>query len=124
MKGARGWTLHMIAGLAILFLLGLHMLTMHLGDIIRVMNPYQGEPIDWVNVAYRMKKIAMVFIYIGLLGTALYHGLFGLKNILLELPMSRTTEKVMAGIMWLVGIVMFCIGTYAAVAAYVLGKSV
>jgi len=71
------WTWHVIAGLIILVLLGLHMGIMHLSGVLHfdAMNPAGDSPLDWANVAYRAKMIFFTLSYIVLLGAGLFHGL-------------------------------------------------
>ncbi len=71
MKDSKLWTLHLFDGIVIIFLLGLHMLIMHLDDIIGILNPAGGSAIEWKNVYERAKMVSFVFIYIILLGAAL-----------------------------------------------------
>ena len=47
------WTWHMAAGLVILVFLGLHMVIMHLDDLVGIFNPAGGHAIGWDNVAAR-----------------------------------------------------------------------
>ncbi len=50
------WTWHIISGLVILILLGLHMGIMHLDYVLGIFNPAGGHPIDWANVVARGKS--------------------------------------------------------------------
>src|SRR3990172_5133388 len=90
------WTWHLGAGLVILVLLGLHMAIMHLDATLGLFGTGEAEPVDWESVASRMQDLFFTVTYVLLLGAALYHGLYGLRNILLEL---------------------FAFGTWAALAA-------
>jgi succinate dehydrogenase/fumarate reductase cytochrome b subunit len=110
MKETKYWTWHMLAGVIILFLLGLHMITMHLNTILGLFNPFGGEAIEWANVAARGKLV----IY-ALLGIALYHGLYGFRTILFELGLRRGTQRFINVLFVIVGICFFVIGTWAAI---------
>jgi len=55
--------------------------------------------------------------YVFLLGAGLFHGLYGLRNILLELNPSAAVRKMTGGVLVLAGVVLFVLGTWAAVAA-------
>jgi len=70
---AKYWTWHMAAGVVILFLLGLHMLIMHVGGIAHLFAPYAGEATAKVNILFRDGKLFFTVTYILLLGIALYH---------------------------------------------------
>ena len=119
-KDTKLWSWHVLAGLIILILLGLHMLTMHLNELlpIALLNPGNvADPIDWANVAVRAQQISMVVIYILLLGIALFHGLYGLHTILMELNPSQGVRGLISGVIVFIGVVLFIVGTWAAVAA-------
>ncbi len=112
------WSWHMIAAVVIILLLGMHMTVMHLDDIIGVGNPAGGKAIDWSNVSARMKSGALAVGYIVLLAAALFHGLYGLRNILFELVSADTSRQRIDIVLSALGLVLFAIGTWAAIASY------
>ncbi|KPL07833.1 hypothetical protein AMJ85_09330 [candidate division BRC1 bacterium SM23_51] len=120
MKETKYWTWHIIAGVVILVLLALHMLIMHLDDILGMFNPAGGEAIAWSNVLARSRTGFFVVTYILLLGAALYHGLYGLRTILFELSLKPPLQKAVNVVFWIGGIGLFVLGTYAAIAAKLL----
>lgn len=120
MKDTKLWTLHLFAGIIIIFLLGLHMLIMHLDDILSVFNPAGGEGIAWENVLARMKMFGFVIVYILLLGFGLYHGFYGLNKIIGETNVKDKTRKFWSFVLTLFGFLLFIFGTYSAIAAKVL----
>jgi succinate dehydrogenase hydrophobic anchor subunit len=79
------WTWHIGAGLVILVLLGLHMVIMHLDTTLGIFGTEGAEPVEWESVAVRAQSVFFTVTYVILLGAALYHGFYGLRNILLEL---------------------------------------
>ena len=108
------WTWHIGAGLVILVFLGLHMTIMHMDSTIRIFNPEPGAPEDWANVAARAKTLFFTVSYVVLLGAALYHGLYGFRNILLELnPGAGLRRAINAGLS-LVGLALFAFGAWVA----------
>jgi succinate dehydrogenase/fumarate reductase cytochrome b subunit len=111
------WTWHLFAGVVILVFLGLHMTIMHLDGTIRIFNPDPGEPIDWANVAARMQSLFFAVTYVVLLGAALYHGLYGLRNILLELNPGAGLRRVINAGLSLAGLALFVFGAWVAMAA-------
>ena len=114
MRDQKLWTWHLAAGVIILFLLGLHMAIMHLDALLGIFNPAGGHPIDWANVVARGQSLAFTTIYILLLGTALFHGLYGLRNILFELDPAPPLKKALSWVLILVGVGLFIFGTWAA----------
>jgi succinate dehydrogenase / fumarate reductase membrane anchor subunit len=114
MRDQKLWTWHLAAGVIILFLLGLHMAIMHLDALLGIFNPAGGHPIDWANVVARGQSLAFTAVYILLLGTALFHGLYGLRNILFELDPAPPLKKALSWVLILVGVGLFIFGTWAA----------
>ena len=114
MRDQKLWTWHLAAGVIILFLLGLHMAIMHLDALLGVFNPAGGHPIDWANVVARGQSLAFTLTYILLLGAALFHGLYGLRNILFELNPAPPLKKALSWVLVLVGVGLFIFGTWAA----------
>lgn len=117
MRETKLWTWHIITAAIILVLLGMHMFIMHLDLIIGYMNPEGGRAIEWANVLARMKMTAFTVTYVILLGAALYHGLYGLRTILFELNPAKMLQTLITVVFTLTGLVLFVIGTYAAIAS-------
>lgn len=111
------WTLHLGAGTVILILLGLHMAIMHLGLTGGGLGVTGDKPIDWASVAQRAGSVFFTVTYVLLLGAALYHGFYGLRNILLELDPGATLRRAIDVGLSLVGLALFVFGTWAALAA-------
>lgn len=124
MRDQRLWTWHIGAGAVILVLLGLHMTIMHLDAIVRISNPEPGEPVDWANVVARGKSVAFLVSYVLLLGAALFHGFYGLRNILFELDPGAGTKKALNGLFIVAGLALFAFGTWAAWAGFNLARGV
>ena len=116
MKETAYWTWFIIAALVILVIAGLHMVVMHL-PMLGVFNPEGGAVTDWGNVAFRSQNQFLAFTYIILLGAVLYHGFYGLRVIVFELGPKKSFQDGFTVILWIVGLILFGIGTYAAVAA-------
>ena len=116
------WTWHLVAGVVILLLLGLHMTIMHLDEIVRVFSPSPGEPIAWANVMARGKSVFFLMNYVLLLGAALFHGLYGLRNILFELNPALGLKKALNGLFLAAGLALFAFGTWAAWAGFTVAR--
>jgi succinate dehydrogenase / fumarate reductase membrane anchor subunit len=111
------WTWHIGAGLVILVLLGLHMAIMHLDATLGIFGVEGAEPVEWESVVARAQSVFFTVTYVLLLGAALYHGLYGLRNILLELNPGAGLRRVINVGLSLVGGALFVFGTWAALAA-------
>jgi succinate dehydrogenase hydrophobic anchor subunit len=123
MRDQRWWTWHIASGIVILIFLGLHMTIMHLEAIVGIFNPAGGHPIDWANVVARAKSAFFMVTYVVLLGSALFHGLYGLRNILFELNPAASVKKVVGLLLLIGGIGLFGVGTWAAWASFQLARS-
>lgn len=108
------WTWHIGAGVVILVLLGLHMAIMHLNQTLGISG---AEPVEWESVAARAGSAFFTVTYVVLLGAALYHGLYGFRNILLELNPGPGIRRVVNVGLTVVGLGLFAFGTWAALAA-------
>lgn len=119
MRETKYWTWHMAAGVVIFFLLGLHMLIMHLGGITHLFVQYPNqEVISRMNSLARDRDLFFTTTYILLLGVGLYHGLYGLRTILFELTLKPAAEKAISGILLVLGLGLFGLGTWAAIVAH------
>ena len=118
MRETKYWTWHMAAGVVILFLLGLHMLVMHVGGITQLFAPHGGEAISKENSLFRDGKLFFTVTYILLLGTALYHGLYGFRTILFELTLRPAVEKAVTLVLVILGLGLFGLGAWAAITAH------
>ena len=125
MRDQKLWSWHVAAGIVILVLLGLHMAIMHLDAILKftTLNPAGGEPIDWANVVARGKMVFFPVTYVLLLGAALFHGLYGLRNILFELNPKAGLKSAIAAVLIVAGLGLFVLGTWSAVASFTLARS-
>ncbi len=125
MRDQKLWTWHLGAGVVILVLLGLHMVVMHLDAVVHfaAYNPAGGLPVDWANVAARAKSAFFAVTYVVLLGAALFHGLYGLRNIVFELNPARGLKTAISAILLIGGIGLFVLGTWAAFASLALARA-
>ncbi len=118
MNGTKYWTWHMAAGVVILFVLGLHMLIMHMGGVTHLFAPYGDDADALKNSLFRDGQLFFTVTYILLLGVALYHGLYGLGTMLFELTLKPAVEGAITVVLVLVGLGLFALGTWAAVVAH------
>ena len=93
MRESTLWILHIFAGIFILVLLSLHMGIMHLDTILSAIGLGGHHPVESASVFARSQQGFFMVTYIILLGTALYHGFYGFRNILFEFTLSASLEK-------------------------------
>jgi succinate dehydrogenase / fumarate reductase membrane anchor subunit len=124
MKDQGLWTWHVAAGVVILVFLGLHMGVMHLEAVLGLpFSPAGGHPIDWGNVVARAKSAFFAVTYVVLLGAALFHGLYGARNILFELGPRPALKRAANGVFLVAGLALFVLGAWAAWATFVLARA-
>lgn len=119
MRESRLWFWHILSGVVILVLLGVHMGTMHLSEIMEMMGIGSGaDPVGASEVFARSRQALYMVAYIILLGTGLFHGLYGLRSIFFELSLPKSAEKTIGGLLAVAGIALFIYGSYVAVALF------
>jgi succinate dehydrogenase / fumarate reductase membrane anchor subunit len=109
------WLLHICAGVVLIVLLGLHMIIMHLNDIISSVRGVHFEPLSFCSVLERGESIYFLIFYLIFLIIAIYHGLFGLKNVLVEIFYSEKAESKINMFIWISGIILFVVGSLSTV---------
>jgi succinate dehydrogenase/fumarate reductase cytochrome b subunit len=123
MRDQRLWTWHVLAGLVIFVFLGLHMCIMHLDTLLGWFNAAGVKPIAWDSVLQRARLGFFTVSYVVLLGAALFHGLYGLRNILFELGLGAGAKKGLGLVLTAGGVALFVYGAWAAWAAGALAKT-
>jgi succinate dehydrogenase hydrophobic anchor subunit len=96
----------------------LHMGIMHLSAIWSALGIGSAEPTKSDEVFRRSQQLFFMITYILLLGTALFHGLYGFRSMLCELSLSKFLEKVIGVVCAVVGFALFIYGSYAAIAVF------
>jgi succinate dehydrogenase hydrophobic anchor subunit len=110
MRETRLWSLHILVIPIIAVLLGMHFALMHYAPIFYGMSVEEAR--EFSTMIERGKSVAQFVIYILLLAAGLYHGLYGLRGILRELPLTPTLVKVVDMGVLLFGLAIFALGTY------------
>lgn len=123
MRQTASWVWFIIAGIVILILAGLHMTVMHLNGFVEIFNPAGGLPIAWENVVYRSRSPFFAITYVILLAAVLYHGFYGFRTIVFEMGVKKQAERYITIFLWIAGIVLFALGTYAASVAKALEQA-
>jgi succinate dehydrogenase hydrophobic anchor subunit len=118
MRESKLWFWHILTAVIILVLLGLHMGIMHLGAILSSIGIGSSDPVKAAEVFHRSQQVFFMVTYILLLGSALFHGLYGLRSMLFELSLSKTMEKAIGGLCGIAGFILFVYGSYAAIAVF------
>ena len=110
------WLLNVLSGLVVLILLGWHMAVMHLESFVGIVVSISPEPLAWEDVVARGGSVVFAATYVLLLGTALFHGCYGLRTILTEYWPTKSAEKLITISCWIAGGVLFTVGAYTTIA--------
>jgi succinate dehydrogenase / fumarate reductase membrane anchor subunit len=121
MRESRLWFWHIFSAVIVLVFLGIHMGIMHLDAILGALGIGSGDPVRSADVFHRSQRLFFMITYIVLLGSALFHGLYGLRSMLWELSLSKTLEKALGGLCLVAGLALFVYGSYVAVAVFRMG---
>jgi succinate dehydrogenase hydrophobic anchor subunit len=108
----------MFTGVAIAALLGIHMVILHLDAVLGFFGVDATEPTSWQSMIERASQGIWVGIYIALLAVVLYHALYGLRGIILELNPSVRTGHIITWVLIIVGITAFIWGSYVPLALF------
>jgi len=110
MRETRLWSLHLLVIPLIAVLLGAHFAVMHYAPVFYGMSVEKAR--EFGTMIERGRSVAQLVLYILLLAAALYHGLYGLRGIIRELPLTPTLVKVVDVGILLFGLFIFALGTY------------
>jgi succinate dehydrogenase hydrophobic anchor subunit len=110
MRETRWWLVSLGAAALILVLLVLHFAIMHFSPV------FYGQSTEvarsYAEMVSRGRNSAQFMVYLLLLAAALYHGLYGLRGIILELPGIARWSSVVSGALLVGGIAFFGYGAY------------
>jgi succinate dehydrogenase / fumarate reductase membrane anchor subunit len=110
MSQTRWWLLSLGAAALIVVLLGAHFAVMHYSPVFYGQTTEAARSFD--SLVTRGRDTAQLVVYLLLLAAALYHGLYGLRGIVLELPGARPWTRVVNGALLAAGLAFFGYGAY------------
>ena len=119
-RNLKYWFINAVCGLLVLVLAGMHLFSFHLDDLMALVFSNSTEPLAWAQVSARGTSLAYVIGYIVLLGTALFHGFYGLHTVLTEIWSSQRASAAINILCWLFGLSLFATGVVAAVSFHVM----
>ena len=110
--------LHMLTGILIAVLLGIHMVIQHLDAVLRFFGATTTDPTSWGSMIARASQGIWVALYIALLAFLLYHALYGLRGVILEVTTSVKLERIITWSFIIIGIIVFIWGAYVPVVLF------
>ena len=118
-RNLKYWFINIIAGLVVLVFAGMHLASFHLDDLMALVFSNSTDPLSWAQVSARGSSPVFTAAYVFLLGTALFHGFYGLHTVLSEVWSSKRASNLINILCWIVGLALFCVGTVAAITFHV-----
>jgi len=115
MRNTYLWFIQLVTGVLIAVLAGIHTVWMHLDAILGFFGVDVREATAWHSMIERSREAIWAGIYIALLVVVLYHGLNGLRNIILELTPSARTERIVTRAIIAFGIIIFIWSAYVPI---------
>ncbi|HJN86521.1 MAG: succinate dehydrogenase [Dehalococcoidia bacterium] len=107
------WFFQRVSGLLLIFFLAVHIWMAHFSGIADVIDGRREELVLFDIVERRLAQGLFVFVDFSLLALVLFHGLNGVRNILLEWrPAAERRRPITAGL-WLLGVATFAYGAWA-----------
>ena len=100
--------LQYITGIALFFFVGTHLIISHLGN---------EEVTEWTSVSDRAASSGWLAFYIILLIFGLYHGIHGLRTVILE-SVPRLSAKTLDFVLVIIGLAVFVYALYIPVSAF------
>ena len=96
------WFLQRLSAVLIVFVLSLHIYNIHYAEL--------GKPIIFAGVVLRLKNILMLSVDASLLLFGLFHGLNGLRTVLLDYSFFSKHERLISWLLMLTGMIFFIWG--------------
>jgi succinate dehydrogenase / fumarate reductase membrane anchor subunit len=115
-KGRRNvltWFFQRVSGVALLFLIAIHMWNLHYA--------HPDVPPSYANLIERLRTIWYIALDFSLLALALFHGLNGVRNIVLDYTSDSSVIKRWSFCLTLVGIVFSLWGGAALIKIMTMG---
>lgn len=107
MSEVKGWLLQRVSAVALVLVLGIHLWVLH----------FAGEHavLTLAGVSVRLKALSYMLVDYTLLGVALYHGLYGLRSVLLDYTAGKRAARTVTVGVWVIGVAAFAYGAYALI---------
>ena len=124
MRESKLWFFHILSGAALIILLGLHTVIMHFDTVLgwlglaQALGSADGGPLAFGNVLMRMQSASHTAVYLLLLFIGLFHGLYGLRSLIFELPFPARAKHAVACLLVVVGLVVAFWGSYTILSGY------
>jgi succinate dehydrogenase hydrophobic anchor subunit len=119
MRESHWWLLSLAATVLIGVLATTHFMLMHFSPVFEAQSVEQARSL--AAVLARGRDVAQMTTYILFLAVALYHGLYGLRGVILELPVARAAGRTVSLAIVITGLAFFAYGAYVTWWTFVQG---
>lgn len=110
MRETRLWLLSLASAALMILLLTIHFAIMHFSPVFTGQSIEEARSLEMVLA--RGRSALQMIVYVLFLAAALYHGLYGLRGIILELPGAQAWARPVSFVILIVGLFFFAYGTY------------
>lgn len=110
MRETRFWLLSMASTVVILVLLAVHFAVMHFSPAFLDQSVSQAR--SFSEVMARGKSGLQLGSYVLFLAVTLYHGMYGLRGVILELPSADRFRRPITWALAIIGLIAFVYGSY------------
>lgn len=104
-SGIWGWLLQRVSAALLVLVLGIHLWVLHFAD--------EAAVLSFAGTTIRLRSVSYLLVDCALLGVALYHGLYGLRSVLLDYVSGIRARRFVSVLVWLVGLAAFIYGGFA-----------
>lgn len=112
------WFLQPLTALAMCFFLVGHMVLMHLDRVLGFLGIEVGDVLRYEAVMGRGASTFWLVFYLLFLAVALYHGLYGLRGIILEWIGKKKFDALVTVLILAVGAIAFAYGAFVTVKTF------
>jgi succinate dehydrogenase hydrophobic anchor subunit len=109
MKESHLKTLQYLTGIGLVIVVGLHLFISHLNG---------GEPTSWDSVSDRAASVGWFITYILILLFGIYHGMHGIRGVILEFSLPDRAVKMLNLTVILLGLAVFAYAVYIPIQGF------
>ena len=109
------WLLQRLSGVALVLLLVLHGWFTHFANVGEFRAGLQEEVVVWEVVKHRLSQAGFLVLDFSLLALVLYHGLNGVRTVLMEWRPTARRERAVTLLVWTIGLAALGYGSWSLV---------
>jgi len=106
-RGVWGWLLQRVTAVGLIVVTGIHVCVLHFAG--------GHAELTAAAVSARLDRLAYMLVVYSLLAFALYHGLYGLRSVILDYTTGERAVRAVTAGLWAVGLLAFLYGALALV---------